>query len=41
VLKRVRRAEERRGAPATAGLAGLHAALRAADVLGAAVLRSG
>lgn len=38
VLKRVRRAEARRGAPATAQVAELHAALRAAHVLGAAVL---
>lgn len=39
VLQRVRRAEERRGRPATVELAELHAALRVCDVLGASVLR--
>jgi DNA-binding PucR family transcriptional regulator len=38
VLQRVRRAEERRGRPATDRVAELHAALRLADVLGRAVL---
>lgn len=40
VLQRVRRAEERRGRPATERVAELHAALRLVDVLGAAVLTS-
>ncbi|MCZ8378895.1 helix-turn-helix domain-containing protein [Mycobacterium sp. CPCC 205372] len=39
VLQRVRRAEERRGRPATAEIAELHAALLVCDVLGASVLR--
>jgi hypothetical protein len=39
VLQRVRRAEERRGRPATANIAELHAALLVCDVLGASVLR--
>ncbi|PKV81880.1 PucR family transcriptional regulator [Nocardia fluminea] len=39
VLQRMRRAEERRGRPATVELAELHAALRVCDVLGASVLR--
>jgi DNA-binding PucR family transcriptional regulator len=38
VLQRVRRAEERRGRPATERVAELHAALRLVDVLGPAVL---
>lgn len=38
VLQRVRRAEERRGRPATVKLAELHAALLVCDVLGASVL---
>ncbi|HSI27602.1 MAG TPA: helix-turn-helix domain-containing protein, partial [Aeromicrobium sp.] len=38
VLQRVRRAEERRGRPATDRVAELHAALRLVDVLGPAVL---
>lgn len=41
VLQRMRRAEERRGRPATMRVAELHAALRMAHVLGAAVLTSG
>jgi DNA-binding PucR family transcriptional regulator len=40
VLQRVRRAEERRGRPATERVAELHAALRLVDVLGPAVLTS-
>ncbi|WP_245659775.1 PucR family transcriptional regulator [Nocardia gamkensis] len=39
VLQRVRRAEERRGRPATVKIAELHAALLVCDVLGASVLR--
>ncbi|WP_454787871.1 PucR family transcriptional regulator [Mycolicibacterium lutetiense] len=39
VLQRVRRAEERRGRPATINVAELHAALLVCDVLGASVLR--
>ncbi|MFD6356882.1 PucR family transcriptional regulator [Nocardia tengchongensis] len=39
VLQRVRRAEERRGRPATVKVAELHAALLVCDVLGASVLR--
>ncbi|MEU9808693.1 helix-turn-helix domain-containing protein [Mycobacterium sp. NPDC050853] len=39
VLQRVRRAEERRGRPATINIAELHAALLVCDVLGASVLR--
>ncbi|MEV3905820.1 helix-turn-helix domain-containing protein [Mycobacterium sp. NPDC050551] len=39
VLQRVRRAEERRGRPATVKIAELHAALVVCDVLGASVLR--
>lgn len=39
VLQRVRRAEERRGRPATINVAELHAALRVCDVLRASVLR--
>ncbi|MFI6310246.1 PucR family transcriptional regulator [Nocardia fusca] len=39
VLQRVRRAEERRGRPATVKTAELHAALLVCDVLGASVLR--
>lgn len=38
VLQRVRRAEERRGRPATVKVAELHAALLVCDVLGASVL---
>ena len=38
VLQRVRRAEERRGRPATVHVAELHAALLVCDVLGASVL---
>jgi hypothetical protein len=38
VLQRVRRAEERRGRPATERVAELHAALRLVDVLGPAML---
>jgi DNA-binding PucR family transcriptional regulator len=38
VLHRVRRAEERRGRPATINIAELHAALLVCDVLGASVL---
>ena len=38
VLQRVRRAEERRGRPATVNVAELHAALLVCDVLGASVL---
>jgi DNA-binding PucR family transcriptional regulator len=38
VLQRVRRAEERRGRPATIKIAELHAALLVCDVLGASVL---
>jgi DNA-binding PucR family transcriptional regulator len=38
VLQRVRRAEERRGRPATIKIAELHAALVLCDVLGASVL---
>jgi DNA-binding PucR family transcriptional regulator len=38
VLQRVRRAEERRGRPATVKIAELHAALLVCDVLGASVL---
>jgi len=38
VLQRVRRAEERRGRPATIQVAELHAALLVCDVLGASVL---
>ncbi|QTJ65582.1 helix-turn-helix domain-containing protein [Rhodococcus sp. ZPP] len=38
VLQRMRRAEERRGRPATSNLAELHAALIVCNVLGAAVL---
>jgi DNA-binding PucR family transcriptional regulator len=38
VLQRVRRAEERRGRPATTQVAELHAALFVCDVLGASVL---
>ncbi|PQP53247.1 helix-turn-helix domain-containing protein, partial [Mycolicibacterium austroafricanum] len=38
VLQRVRRAEERRGRPATIKVAELHAALLVCDVLGASVL---
>lgn len=41
VLQRVRRAEERRGRPATNQVAELHAALLVCDVLGAAVLPEG
>ena len=40
VLQRVRRAEERRGRPATDRIAELHAALRLVQVLGSAVLTS-
>jgi DNA-binding PucR family transcriptional regulator len=40
VLQRLRRAEERRGRPATERIAELHAALRLADALGAVVLAS-
>jgi hypothetical protein len=40
VLQRLRRAEERRGRPATDRVAELHAALRLADVLGPVVLVS-
>lgn len=40
VLQRMRRAEERRGRPATSRVAELHAALRMAHVLGAVVLTS-
>ncbi|KAA1417072.1 hypothetical protein F0U44_18035 [Nocardioides humilatus] len=40
VLQRVRRAEERRGRPATERVAELHAALRLVEVLGSAVLTS-
>jgi hypothetical protein len=39
VLQRMRRAEERRGRPATIKIAELHAALLVCDVLGASVLR--
>ncbi|MDR3660819.1 MAG: helix-turn-helix domain-containing protein [Mycobacterium sp.] len=39
VLQRVRRAEQRRGRPATVKIAELHAALLVCDVLGASVLR--
>ena len=39
VLQRVRRAEARRGRPATINIAELHAALVVCDVLGASVLR--
>lgn len=39
VLQRMRRAEERRGLPATIKVAELHAALLLCDVLGASVLR--
>ncbi|UXA18081.1 CdaR family transcriptional regulator [Mycobacterium sp. SMC-4] len=39
VLQRVRRAEQRRGRPATVKIAELHAALVVCDVLGASVLR--
>jgi DNA-binding PucR family transcriptional regulator len=39
VLQRVRRAEVRRGRPATIKIAELHAALVVCDVLGASVLR--
>lgn len=39
VLQRMRRAEERRGRPATVKIAELHAALVVCDVLGASVLR--
>lgn len=41
VLQRLRRAEERRGAPATERVAELHAALRLAHVLGRVVLGPG
>jgi PucR C-terminal helix-turn-helix domain/GGDEF-like domain len=41
VLQRLRRAEERRGRPATERVAELHAALRLAHVLGPTVLRTG
>ena len=40
VLQRMRRAEDRRGSPATVRLAELHAALRLVDVLGPVVLIS-
>jgi DNA-binding PucR family transcriptional regulator len=40
VLQRIRRAEERRGRPATDRVAELHAALRLVQVLGSAVLTS-
>ncbi|WP_425546049.1 helix-turn-helix domain-containing protein [Aeromicrobium halocynthiae] len=40
VLNRVRRAESRRGRPATVRTAELHAALRIASVLGPVVLSS-
>ena len=39
VLQRVRRAEERRGRPATIKVAELHAAVPACEVLGASVSR--